>query len=61
MELCPKCSSSLFISKSFTTIEGQTVDTAEVYTNIQQICRNPQCDNYQKIVDTVKIKQEITR
>ena len=61
METCPKCGGSLFISRSYTTLEGDTLADAKVWTNVEQVCRNPRCEDYQRVVDTVKIEQEIAR
>ena len=52
MELCPKCKTATYIGKTYTEVEGDnSPDTpTRVYTVVEQVCRNPQCEDYKKVI-----------
>lgn len=53
---CPKCKIEAAIVKSgYTTVNDDTPDKeTELYINQEYACRNPACDNYKKVIGTVK-------
>ena len=52
MELCPKCKLATYIKGTYTQVEGDDSSDipTKVYTVVEQACRNPQCENYQRVV-----------
>ncbi|MEG1012441.1 MAG: hypothetical protein RSE54_11310 [Ruthenibacterium sp.] len=54
--LCPKCSTLLAIEKSYQRVEGDKSENTQtkVYTVQELICRNKNCGNFQKVVETAE-------
>ena len=53
---CPQCDIEMMIKKTYTEVEGDTSpDTVTKVFNVQDMtCRNPKCENFEKVVKTVK-------
>lgn len=53
---CPKCKIEAAIVKSgYTTVNDDTPDKeTELFIKQEYACRNPACDNYKKVIGTVK-------
>lgn len=59
---CPLCNVEAVITKSYTTVEGDSSPNTEtkVY-NVQEIsCRNKNCSNYEKVIAKAKHKLNIS-
>lgn len=53
---CPLCDVEMSIQKSYTKVEGDNSPLTEtkVYTVQELTCRNKQCSNYGKMVETLE-------
>lgn len=56
--LCPLCKCEMRIGGSRTVVEGDTSPDTEtrVYTEQDLVCRNPACDNRDRVVETVRTR-----
>ena len=61
MELCPLCKAALQIKNSYLQLEGDdSADTpTRAYTVLERQCVNKNCDNFKKVVDTIRHEQQI--
>ena len=59
---CPLCKVEMAISHAYTTVEGdKSPDTeTKVFTVQEMSCRNKQCSNYGKVVETVRHQLELS-
>ena len=59
---CPLCKVEMAISHVYTTVEGDKSPDAEtkVFTVQEMSCRNKQCSNYGKVVETVRHQLELS-
>lgn len=53
--LCPKCKVEMLAKNQRLTFEGdESPDTeTKAFLTSDFVCRNPQCENYGRVVDTV--------
>ena len=53
---CPRCKLEMRITSSRTLVEGDDSPDIQtrVYTEQELSCRNPQCDNFERVVETVR-------
>lgn len=53
---CPLCKTEAYIKASRYVVEGDTTDTEETKLYVEQtmVCRNKNCNNFEKVVHTVK-------
>ena len=58
---CPLCDVEMSIQKAYTEVEGDNSPLTEtkVYTVHELTCRNKQCSNYGKVVETLKHQLEL--
>lgn len=59
---CPLCNIEMIIQRAYVSVEGdESPDTeTKVHTVQEMSCRNKQCSNYGKIVDTVKTQLDLS-
>ena len=55
---CPLCQLELRISKSRNVVE-MVDDTPHLYYVMDMSCMNEKCDNYEKVVNTIKDEQPL--
>lgn len=60
---CPLCKIEMAIQNTYTKVEGDNSPDTEtkVFTVQELTCRNKQCSNYGKVVETVKHQMDITQ
>lgn len=56
LEKCPLCQTQLHIKRSYLSVTGDASKETptKVYTNLEQICVNPRCQNFDSVVDTIR-------
>lgn len=56
MELCPLCETALAIKSAKYVIRED-----KLYMVQEMTCRNPKCDNYGQVVDTIEHELEVSK
>lgn len=61
MELCPSCLTQMVIGRSYLKIVGDdSPDTpTQVFTCIELKCKNPRCERYNQVIETVEHPQQV--
>lgn len=59
---CPLCDIEMSIQRSYTEVTGDDSPDTEtkVFTAQEMTCRNKQCSNYGKVVDTVRTQLNLS-
>ena len=60
--MCPLCGTEMGITAAYQRVEGdESPDTeTKVFTVQEMSCRNKQCSNYGKVVETVRHQLELS-